>query len=120
MNILYKTDENTPPPFEGVSYYERCCNPFDQSKILSALQGKPAPKLPDSGWMAIDFYENPIGFVPDGSCYEPNRKPEFEVIQGYFDDGRMFSYPKSEYAEELKQRHQKEREKRQAAKGSER
>ena len=45
--------------------------------------------------MAIDWYENPVGFVPDGSCYMPKRKPEFETKRGYFDDGRMFSYPKS-------------------------
>ena len=112
MTLLYKTNEDTPPPFSGVAYFERSCDPFHPKKIQEALGAKvDSSDVKESGWMAIDWYENPIGFIPDGTGTK-FPKPEFELAQGYFNDGRMFAYPKNEHLSELKARHEKERIKR--------
>lgn len=112
MELMYKTDESTPPKFDGVAYFERSSDPFDKRKIIEALSGtEENSEVPDSGWMGIDWGENPICFIPDGSAYKLPM-PEFEIAQGYFSDGRNFAYQKNEFTNELKGRHDKERERR--------
>lgn len=112
ISLLWKTSAETPPPFEGVAYFERSCDPFDPKKIAEAFGKNPEPvNLPESGWMAIDWFENPIGFIPDGTGFK-FPKPEFELVKGYFDDGRMFAYPIADCVGELKERHKQEADKR--------
>lgn len=109
MELMYKTDENTPPPFEGrAAYFERSPNPFSRKMIVAALDNEKLPKQPETGWMAIDWCENPIGFIADGSEFKADEKPEFELCQGFFADGRMFAYSKEAYSLELKRNHEKE------------
>ena len=109
--MSYRTDEKTPPPFFMCEYFERSCDPFDERIIAEALGGKKVKEKPETGWMAIDWIENPVGFTPDGTVCDCE-KPEFDIEPGFFDDGRVFAYPKSEYSNELKERHRNEIEKR--------
>lgn len=61
--------ENSPPQWRlGVSYWERSEDPFhaeafplEYRKAISTNEPRRA------GWMAIDYVENPIGFVADGT-----------------------------------------------------
>ena len=109
--MSYRTDEKTPPPFFMCEYFERSCNPFDEKIILEALGGKKVKVKPETGWMAIDWVENAVGFTPDGTFFDCD-KPDFTIEKGYFSDGRMFAYQKNKYSTELKERHKKEMEKR--------
>ena len=113
--LLWKTNKETPPPFNSVAYFERSCDPFNPKKLQAALdKNVDASDVPESGWMGIDWGENPICFIPDGTGFTLPQ-PEFELAKGYFKDGRTFAYPVTEYAEDLKQRHLAELAKRKAA-----
>lgn len=73
--------EKQPPDFEMVNYWERSLHPFHADAMpdefkLAVPQGKRA-----SGWMAIDWIENPIGFVTDGD--ECNIEVDFEIVESY-------------------------------------
>ena len=113
--MSYRTDEKTPPPFFMCAYFERSCNPFDSAIIAEALGGKKVKEKPETGWMAIDWGENAVGFKPDGTFFDCD-KPDFTIEKGYFADGRMFAYQKNKYLAELKERHKKEIEKRNISK----
>ena len=108
---MYITSKDIPPPFVMCEYFERSCDPFSIGIISEALGGKKVKEKPETGWMAIDWLENAVGFIPDGTEYDCE-KPEFCIERGFFDDGRMFAYRKSKYLDELKERHKKEFEKR--------
>ena len=113
--LLWNIDKDTPPPFNNVAYFERSCDPFNPKKLQAALdKNVDASDVPESGWMGIDWGENPICFIPDGTGFTLP-KPEFELVKGYFKDGRMFAYPVAEYTKELKERHATEFAKRKAA-----
>lgn len=110
--ILFKTSKSQPPPFNGFAYFERSCDPFHPKKIQSALDKTiDSTDIPESGWMGIDWFENPIGFIPDGTGYEVLNE-SFSIEEGYFSDGRMFAYPIGENGDYLKTRHQAEKNKR--------
>jgi hypothetical protein len=109
--MSYRTDEKTPPPFFMCEYFERSCDPFDERIIAEALGGKKVKEKPETGWMAIDWVENAVGFTPDGTLFDCD-KPDFTLEKGYFADGRMFAYQKNKYSIELKDRHKQEAEKR--------
>ena len=67
--MSYRTDEKTPPPFFMCAYFERSCNPFDPAIIAEALGGEKVKVKPETGWMAIDWGENAVGFTPDGTFF---------------------------------------------------
>lgn len=116
--ILIKTSKTQPPSFKGFAYFERSCDPFHPRKIQSALDKTiDSSDIPESGWMGIDWFENPIGFIPDGTGYE-TLNDSFSIEEGYFSDGRMFAYPNSEHGDDLKARHRLEKQKRVAQKPS--
>lgn len=84
------TSETQPPELPGFgSYWERSTDPFDPITILAALAqatNKPVDELeslrdkpPVLGWMLIDWCENPIGFVADGS--NAGNPQTFEITQ---------------------------------------
>lgn len=80
-------NETTPPPFFGsVWYWERSPNPFSPRAINPALIQSGLAPVPDDGrpeehgWMAIDGYENPVGFIADGHAVEAETPiPEFTI-----------------------------------------
>lgn len=110
--ILFKTSKDLPPPFGGCAYFERSCDPFHPKVLQSALDKTiDSSDVPESGWMGIDWGENPICFIPDGTGYE-KRNESFSIEEGYFPDGRMFAYPLGENGDYLKNRHQAEKTKR--------
>lgn len=109
---MYVTNKNTPPPFGHVEYFERSSDPFNPSTIMAALGcGKGTVDKTETGWMANDWIENPIGFIPDGTVYE-NSIPNFELEGGYFKDGRIFAYCLDRDNSWLKKRHTEYRQQR--------
>lgn len=85
------TSSTNPPalPSHGV-YWERQPDPFHASAILPALEqaGLQAanPEVLNhgeqrGGWMLIDWAENPIGWVPDGTEV-PDHDQQFEFREG--------------------------------------
>lgn len=101
---MYRVSKNIPPPFSVCDYYERSCDPFAPGMIDEALGGPEVKHKPETGWMAIDFCENPVGFIPDGTEID-EKIPEYELATGFYPDGRKFAYPKEAYVEQLKIRH---------------
>jgi hypothetical protein len=102
-----KVDAQTPPPdpraYCGV-YFERTSDPFHPSAFAEALGGKKKSSVTilvgvgaqsnkgprKEGWMAIDWCENPIGFIADGT--EIDGAPGKYVIRtGPF--GHICAYP---------------------------
>lgn len=74
-----KTSISVPPPSENTFYWERGSDPF-HPLAFKGIEGisfpsKDASKPRAEGWMAIDYAENEIGFVPDGTEFdtEPDR-----------------------------------------------
>jgi hypothetical protein len=91
--ITYLVDENNPPPlWSGVAYWERSNDPFhaDAFKGLE-VNGKNTlivttdkdAKLSEgkrkSGWMAIEWTENPVGFVGDGTEVTETTKTQYVI-----------------------------------------
>ena len=77
-------DEHTPPPvMHSGDYWERSADPFHPEafsnvparSVLVLMGGKLTQGKRKEGWMLIDWAENPIGFVADGTQYEPVDKP---------------------------------------------
>jgi hypothetical protein len=100
----------------GVAYWERSTDPFHFSAIEAALQpakhtvalliGGTIDQLDQAreGWLAIDWIENPVGFVPDG--YEQQGEEHVFIIQpGPYK--HLCAYQIDWYGEELIQQHQK-------------
>lgn len=76
--------------YYGVSYWERTGDPFhpdafkglglDENTVLVTVGGTmDTTSSRKSGWMAIDWIENPVGFVKDGT--EMKGTPPEVVIQ---------------------------------------
>ena len=73
--ISYLVSAENPPSY-GLGhevYWERSVDPFSRAAIQAAFQAEGlnmGTKVFDepqrSGWMAIEWAENPVGFVPDG------------------------------------------------------
>ena len=92
--MSYLVSKDCPPHFgPSVNYWERSLDPFhaDAFKgvaeqigkgcevVLACIGGQIdiSPKRRE-GWMAIDWIENPIGFVPDGT-EQDGEPPAFEI-----------------------------------------
>lgn len=57
-----------PPEFGyGVKYWERSSDPWHPEAFVGVIKFTSSPTPRRSGWMAIDWIENPIGFVPNGT-----------------------------------------------------
>lgn len=86
-------NETTPPDFTGVVFYwERSSDPWHSDAFPDEFK-QAAPhqeKERQTGWMAIDGVENPIGFIPDGS--DVPEATDFELKEGMY--GHMCAYPK--------------------------
>jgi hypothetical protein len=87
----YKTNISNPPPFTFCAYVERSCDPFAPGMINEALGG-PTPDKKETGWLLIDWIENAVGFVADGTECPLADKPDTMIKTGYFKDGRLFAY----------------------------
>lgn len=80
--MTYIVDIDNPPPlYGGGVYWERGEDPwhgdafkkgfFNKAKSILLLGSPGISKgKRKAGWMLIDFAENPIGFIPDGSMVE--------------------------------------------------
>lgn len=79
----YTVGPTQPPAFDGsVDYWERSPDPAHPNAFKGTeLEGSFTTKVPQrQGWMAIDWIENPIGFVADGTRI-PGIAPKFELIE---------------------------------------
>ena len=108
----------TKPPIAqgGVAYWERSTDPFHISAINAALQ--PAKhkaalliggtidqsEKAGDGWLAIDWIENPVGFVHDG-FEQQGEEREFIIQPGPYK--HLCAYQLGWYHEELIQQHKK-------------
>lgn len=86
MNYVVSSDQ--PPPYlGGVMYWERGGDPFNPGLLAAALaaEGLNAGKVNSppvaQGWMAIEWGENPVGFLPDGHVFEADVKPEYHFTE---------------------------------------
>lgn len=76
MNKLIVGEDRPPPYMHGVLYWERSVDPFNPGLLAAAMQaeglqvGKVDPKPAASGWLAIEWGENPVGFFSDGHMVE--------------------------------------------------
>lgn len=71
-----------PPGFNGVDYWERSGDPFHREAFQGTeLAGHGSGGVRRQGWMAIDWTENCLGFVPDGTRAN-GKPPKFELIEG--------------------------------------
>jgi hypothetical protein len=105
-----KVDAATPPPLPigyGCAYYERTEDPFhvdalptdmpaDTMVVAIGGQFKDGPR--QQGWMQIDWYENPIGFIADGEEFTGD-PPKYVLRDGPY--GKLCAYP--EGSEKLKE-----------------
>lgn len=72
-----KISEDHPPQIDGgVFYLERSVNPWDQLKLTVAHDNNLLSwfqklwyslRTKRRGWLAVDYYENPVGFFEDGA-----------------------------------------------------
>ena len=64
------------------------------------------------GWMAVDYAENAVGFIPDGTEFNCDL-PDYDIEVGYFKDKRNFAYPiddaHRDCSNDLKNRHKNSR-----------
>ena len=83
------TSPTQPPDLSDIVFYwERSPYPFDLSQT--------------DGWAGIDYAENVVTWVKDGSSCTGN--DAYTITEGYFADNRMFAYPPG--SDKLQQRHQ--------------
>lgn len=86
----FTTSAEQPPPFEsGMWYWERSLDPWHSSAFPTEIAITPSPYPRKGGWMAIDWIENPVGFVPDGTVIE--RQDEHVIKMGPY--GHLCAYP---------------------------
>lgn len=77
----YTIGPTQPPSFQNVDYWERSGDPFHADAFKSTeLEGFGAKGVRRMGWMAIDWCENPVGFVPDGAVFQ-GEAPRFTLIE---------------------------------------
>lgn len=98
--------DTLPPPMSyGVCYWERSPDPFHADAFkgvdlppnteVLVIGGEPRPvttKSRGNGWLAIDWCENPVGFVPDGTAIDQESTQEFTIAPG--PHGNLVAYPK--------------------------
>lgn len=61
-----------------VEYWERSADPYHPEALKGIWPGIKGKQPRREGWMGIDWAENAIGFVPDGTVYD--YVPPFEII----------------------------------------
>lgn len=103
------TSAQTPPPVKGMMgcvYWERTPDPFHPAAFKGTeLDPLHSPSIERRlGWMAIDWCENPVGWVPDGTAFT-TEAPVYTFTQGPF--SHLCAYPPGE--EELIKRHAQDR-----------
>lgn len=84
----WSTSASTPPPVKGMMgcvYWERTPDPF-HADAFKGTELDPLYTLQSStpraqGWMAIDWCENPVGWVADGTEFQVEA-PSFTFEQG--------------------------------------
>lgn len=88
-------DEATPPNVHWGAYWERSADPHNPGLAQAVIDvhtsaNRMSPE--DTGWALIDWIENVIGFIPDGS--EMDGDPiEYVYGQGMY--GRKCAYNKN-------------------------
>lgn len=109
MKTYVTNHYSVPQDISGVIYWERSLDPFHPSAFTNLDRFKKAGHLKDavmillggtidqssirkSGWMAIDWAENPIGFIADGTLQEGDIPPVI-IRKGPF--GHMCAYDPS-------------------------
>lgn len=94
-----KTSKTLPPSFDcyggSVACWERNKHPFSSLGIIDS----------GIGWVPIDFAENEIGFVPDGT-FTDIKENDFFIAENQY--GRKTAYPNKKYGKELHEKHRKE------------
>lgn len=108
-----------PPVVSGMEYWERTSDPWHEDAFKGTgvdphdpsaiVLGGPNPVPPKGqarrmGWMAIDWCENPVGFVPDGHEFE---EEPGKFILGMGPCKHTCAYPDTPYGRELKEKHAK-------------
>ena len=95
MSETYLVSAECPPPlWSGVAYWERSNDPFhadafkgidlkDKAALFVGGMGdvlnKPKQDTRKSGWMAIEWTENPVGFVADGTEVTETTRTKFVI-----------------------------------------
>lgn len=78
----YTVGESQPPAFVNVEYWERSLDPWHSGAFkgtcAEGILGTNEPTRA-SGWMGIDWAENAVGFVPDGTQIQ-GKAPTFELV----------------------------------------
>lgn len=69
------TSATAAPAVSTAKYMERSKDPFHSDAFPAEFKHAGTDGERREGWMLIDWYENPIGFIPDGT---PLDKPEPE------------------------------------------
>ena len=95
----FTVDEFSPPPLDSVYYWERGLDPahvdaFKDTELDRYLPESNEPRK--EGWMAIDYHENPTGFVPDGTEV-PFHKEDYILAMGPY--GHFCAYTSKAYEE---------------------
>lgn len=85
--MSYTVDKDTPPPFDGVEYWERTLDPYHPDaykNVMSVMDRCYQFGIWDTlfnkrkgGWLGINR-ENPEAYVPDGITIDSD-KPEFFI-----------------------------------------
>lgn len=83
--MKYTVSKDQPPPYiPGVQYWERSVDPSNPGLLVAAMQAEglmPLEKFDKSlaatGWAAIEWTENVVGFFPDGHEFETDEAPEY-------------------------------------------
>lgn len=97
MSGTILTSETQPPELKCGAYWERSPDPFHASSFPDNIDVDKAVVIGGDvshgeikqGWMLIDWIENPIGFVSDGS--NAGAPQEFEIKEGKYK--RLCAYP---------------------------
>lgn len=94
------------PPLDGAAYWERSQDPFhvDAFPTEADITGPGiSTGVRASGWMAIDWSENPIAFVADGAEYEDD-ETQYIRYKGFA--GHIVCVPRNaSYLSDLIDRH---------------
>jgi hypothetical protein len=80
-NTITVSGDSPPPYLFGGEYWERSSDPFHwkalgniPTKNIVIIGKELSQGERKDGWLLIDYAENPIGFIPDGTQYEGNDK----------------------------------------------
>lgn len=87
MKYLISSDQ--PPPYmNGVHYWERSRDPFGPDALYEAFESvglsrgmKVVQKPQQTGWLAIEWGENPVGFFADGSIIESDEPADYHFTE---------------------------------------